>query len=164
MGNVLGRVPLILCHLNGNTSNTIPGKLDSSNRSWQSEVGTFRALVIAEIEPTPSESDCDWTPLSPSPTVLRGCCNTIPDRYMSAFLGDAAAADTRPNCRPQAGSRLFEINIWMWSYERYFPHDVLAEEAVAMWKRRVQEFRARGAATLKRRCLASEDVRGRDAD
>jgi hypothetical protein len=65
--NVLGRVPLIPCYLNGNTSNTIPHR--------------YRGAIPAE-----------------------------------------AAADSRPDSG--TGSRLFEINIWMWSYGRTFPRDV----------------------------------------
>ncbi len=41
------------------------GKLDSLNRSWQSKEGTYHALGVAGIEPTPSKSECDWTQLSP---------------------------------------------------------------------------------------------------
>ncbi len=41
------------------------GKLASLNRSWQTKVGTYRALGMAGIELTPSKSECDWTPLSP---------------------------------------------------------------------------------------------------
>ena len=41
------------------------GKLASLNRSRQSKEGTYRALGMAGIEPTPSKSECDWTPLSP---------------------------------------------------------------------------------------------------
>ncbi len=50
----------------------IPGKLASLNRSWQSKEGTYRALGMAGIEPTPSKSECDWTPLSPLTTWPRG--------------------------------------------------------------------------------------------
>ncbi len=46
-------------------SNLLTGKLASLNRSWQSKEGTFRALGMAGIEPTPSKSECDWTPLLP---------------------------------------------------------------------------------------------------
>ncbi len=41
----------------------IPGKLASLNRSWQSKEGTYRALGMSGIEPTPSKSECDWIPL-----------------------------------------------------------------------------------------------------
>ena len=47
-------------------------KLASLNRSWQSKEGTYRALGMAGIEPTPSKSECDWTPLSPLTTWPRG--------------------------------------------------------------------------------------------
>ncbi len=48
------------------------------------------------------------------------------------------------------GSRLFEVNIWMWQYGRPFPRKFSVEEAVAMQNKRVQESRARGAATRQR--------------
>jgi hypothetical protein len=38
------------------------GKLASLNRSWQSKKGTYRALGMVGIEPTPSKSK-DWFPL-----------------------------------------------------------------------------------------------------
>jgi hypothetical protein len=41
------------------------GNLASLNCSWQSEEGTYGALGMAGIEPTPPKSECDWTPLSP---------------------------------------------------------------------------------------------------
>ncbi len=40
-------------------------KLASLNCSWQSKEGTYRALGMAGIEPTPSKSECGWTPLLP---------------------------------------------------------------------------------------------------
>ena len=92
--NVLGRVPLIPCYLNGNDSNTIPYK--------------YRGAIPAE-----------------------------------------AAADSRHNSG--TGSKLFEINIWMWRYGRTFPRDVSVADAVAMRKQRVQESRQRAAATMQRR-------------
>ena len=92
--NVLGRVPLIPCYLNGNASNTIPYR--------------YRGAVPAE-----------------------------------------AAADSRPD--NGTGSRLFEINIWMWRYGRTFPREVTVADAVAMRKERVQESRRRAAATMERR-------------
>ena len=96
MENVLGRVPLIPCCLNGNSLNTIPH--------------SFRSRI-------------PW----------------------------AAAADSRPDSR--TGSLLFklEVNIWMWKYGRTFPREFSVEDAVAMRKKRVQESRARAAATLQRR-------------
>ena len=49
------------------------------------------------------------------------------------------------------GSRLFEINIWMWRYGRTFPREVTVADAVAMRKERVQESRRQAAATMQRR-------------
>ncbi len=48
------------------------GELASLNRSWQSKEGTYRALGMAGIEPTPSKSECDWTLLSPLTTCSKG--------------------------------------------------------------------------------------------
>ncbi len=92
--NVLGRVPLIPCYLNGNTSNTIPYR--------------YRGAIPAE-----------------------------------------AAADSRPDSG--TGSRLFDINIWMWRYGRTFPREVSVADVVAMRKERVQKSRRRAAATMERR-------------
>jgi hypothetical protein len=50
----------------------IIGKLASLNRSWQSKESTYRAFGMAGIEPTPSKSECEWTPLSPLTTRPRG--------------------------------------------------------------------------------------------
>jgi hypothetical protein len=92
--NVLGRVPLIPCYLNGNTANTIPHK--------------YRSRIPRE-----------------------------------------AAADSRPDSG--TGSRLFEVNVWMWRYGRTFPREITVEKAVELRKKRVQESRARGAETVRRR-------------
>jgi hypothetical protein len=91
--NVLGRVPLIPCYLNGNSVNTIPH--------------CFRGKISRE-----------------------------------------AAADSRPD--NGTGSRLFEINMWMWRYGRTFPRQISVDQAVELRKKRVQESRARGAETLRR--------------
>ena len=73
--NVLGRVPLIQCYLNGNTHNTIPHK--------------YRGYIPAE-----------------------------------------AAADSRPDSG--RGSRLFEVNIWMWRYGRTFPREIAVADSVEL--------------------------------
>ncbi len=92
--NVLGRVPLIPCYLNGNSVNTIPH--------------CFRGKIPRE-----------------------------------------AAADSRFDSG--TGSRLIEINMWMWLYGRTFPRQISVDKAVEFHKKRVQESRARGAETLRRR-------------
>ena len=71
-------------------------------------------------------------------------------RYIGSIPAEAAA-DSRPDSG--TGSRLFEINrdIWMWRYGRTFPLEITVADAEAMRKQQVQESRAQGAATLKRR-------------
>jgi hypothetical protein len=93
VGNVLRRVPLIPCYLNGNSVNTIPH--------------CSRGKIPRE-----------------------------------------AAADPRPDSG--TGSRLFEINMWMWRNGRTFPRQISVVQAVEFRKKRVQESRARGAETLRR--------------
>jgi hypothetical protein len=92
--NVLGRVPLIPCYLNGNTMNSIPHK--------------YRSQIPRE-----------------------------------------AAADSRPDSG--TGSRLFEVNICMWLYERTFSREISVEQAVKLRKKRLQNSRARGSETMRRR-------------
>ena len=60
-----------------------------------------------------------------------------------------ASADSRPNSG--TGSRLFEINMWMWRYGRTFPREISVDQDVELRKKRVQESRARAAETLRRR-------------
>ena len=97
--NVLGRVPLMPCYLNGNSHNTIPHSL--------------RQVVPA-----------------------------------------GAAADSRPD--RGTGSRLFEVNIWMWRYGRAFPRRISVEDAEEMRRKRVREARLKEAETLKcRRFVAA---------
>jgi hypothetical protein len=64
-----------------------------------------------------------------------------------------AAADSRPDSG--TGSRLFEVNIWMWRYGRTFPREISVEQAVELRKKWLQDSRARGAETMHRRNDAS---------
>jgi hypothetical protein len=66
--------------------------------------------------------------------------HTIPYSCRSQIPREAAA-DSRPDSG--TGSRLFEVNIWMWTYGRPFPRKFSVVEAVAMRKKRAQESRAR---------------------
>ena len=99
--NVLGRVPLIPCYLNGNTHNTIPHK--------------YRGAIPAE-----------------------------------------AAADSRPDSG--TGSRLFEVNIWMWRYGRTFPREISVADTIELRKKRLAESRIRAAATMQRRRVARQNA------
>ena len=60
-----------------------------------------------------------------------------------------AAADSRPDSG--TGSRLFEINIWMWRYGRTFPREITVADSVELCKKRLVDSRTRAAATIKRR-------------
>ena len=78
--------------------------------------------------------------------------NSIPHKYLSQIPREAAA-DSRPDSG--TGSRLFEVNIWMWRYGRTFPRVISVEQAVELRKKRLQDSRARGAETMCRRNDAS---------
>ena len=77
--------------------------------------------------------------------------NTIPHSLRNNVPA-GAAADSRPNSG--TGSRLFEVNMWMWRYGRALPRKISVEDAEEMRRKRVQESRRKGAETLKRRRLA----------
>jgi hypothetical protein len=64
--------------------------------------------------------------------------NTIPHSLLHAVPA-GAAADSRPD--RGTGSRLFEVNIWMWRYGRAFPRKISVEDAEEMRLKRVQESR-----------------------
>jgi hypothetical protein len=66
--------------------------------------------------------------------------NTIPHKYRSRIPREAAA-DSKPDSG--TGSRLYEINIWMWRYGRTFPRAISVEQAVDLRKKRLQESRIR---------------------
>ena len=67
------------------------------------------------------------------PCYLNGnSLNTIPHSFRSRIPLEAAA-DSRPDSG--TGSRLSEVNIWMWKYGRTFPREFSVEDAVAMRKK-----------------------------
>jgi hypothetical protein len=113
--------------------------------------------VLPSLYVCPVENVLGREPLIPC--YLDGnTSNTIPHMYRGAIPAEAAA-DSRQDSG--TGSRLFEINIWMWRYGRSFPLDVTVADTVAMRKQRIEESRARGAATLQRRReQASSDCLG----
>ncbi len=77
--------------------------------------------------------------------------NTIP-RSSRGKIPKEATADFRPDSG--TGSNLFEINMWLWRYRRTLPglpRQISVDQAVELRKKRVQESRARGAETLRRR-------------
>jgi hypothetical protein len=78
--------------------------------------------------------------------------NSIPHKYRSQIPREAPA-DSRPDSG--TGSRLFEVNIWLWRYGRTFPREISVEQAVELRKKRLQDSWARGAETMRRRYDAS---------
>ena len=72
--------------------------------------------------------------------------NTIP-HSLCQVVPAGAAADSRPDSG--TGSRLFEVNIWMWRYGREFPRRISVEDADEMQWKHVREARLKGAETLK---------------
>jgi hypothetical protein len=60
--------------------------------------------------------------------------NTTP-HALRYHVSNGAAADSRPN----SGSCLFEVNIWMWRYGRAFPRKISVRDAEEMLRSRVSE-------------------------
>ena len=85
--------------------------------------------------------------------MLRGRTNNTIPYSLRYEVPDGAAADSRNDSG--TGSRLFEVNVWMWNYGRAFPRKISVADAEAMRRKRVQDSRRRGAETLKRRREAS---------
>jgi hypothetical protein len=101
----------------------------------------------------PVESVLGRVPLLPC-YMMGNRQNTIP-HALRYHIPSGAAADSRPNSG--TGSRLFEVNIWMWHYGRAFPRKISVKDADEMRRSSVSESRRRGAETLKRRRLAAAE-------
>ena len=78
--------------------------------------------------------------------------NTIP-HSLRQVVPAGPAADSRPDSG--TGSKLFEVNIWMWRYGRAFPRRISVEDAEEMRQKRVIEARLKGAETLKHNRLVA---------
>ena len=79
---------------------------------------------------------------------------TIPYSFKDDRRLGSASADTQRN--RGNGSRLYEVNIWMWRDGRGCPRMVSITEAERIRSERVSESRIRAAATRKRRSDAAE--------
>jgi hypothetical protein len=75
--------------------------------------------------------------------------HAIPYHTSTGELYPLKQADSRQDSG--TGSRLFEINIWMWRYGRTFPREITVSDSVDLRKKRLVDSRKRAAATLKRR-------------
>ena len=94
------------------------------------------------------------------PCYLRG--NPTPTLPHSFRDRDGAKADTslgRGN-----GSRLYELNLWMWRYGRGQPRKVNVEEAERRRREQLCERGQRAAETMKRRRAEREEPVGREAE
>jgi hypothetical protein len=111
------------------------------------------ATVLQTLYVCPVENVICSLPLIPCYLNGNTSNDTIQYKYRGAVPVEAAA-DSRPDIG--TGSLLFEINIWMWRYGRTFLREFSVGDVVAMQKQRVQESRAQGAATLKRRRTAKQ--------
>ena len=94
------------------------------------------------------------------PCYLRG--NPTPTLPHSFRDRDGAKADTslgRGN-----GSRLYELNLWMWRYGRGQPRKVNVEEAERRRREQLCERGQRAAETMKRRRAEREEPVEREAE
>ena len=78
---------------------------------------------------------------------------TIPHRFKDDRRLGSASADTQRD--RGNGSRLYEVNIWMWRYGRGPPRMGSIAEAERIRSERVSESRVRAAETRKRRSEAA---------
>ena len=80
---------------------------------------------------------------------------TIPYRFSTQQGRSGWSADTRPDA--SNGSRVDELNLWMWRYGRGQERKVSILDAMEAQARTVREARARPGETVKRRRLAARD-------
>ena len=73
---------------------------------------------------------------------------TIPYRFRKSDLGGAIADSRKDN---GTGSRLYELNVWLWNYGRSLPRPISVEETDKSLQKRMSESRLKGAETKKRR-------------
>ncbi len=89
-------------------------------------------LLILEIE----QGRRPWTWASDSKLPEQQLSQSMPHSFRGKIPKEAAA-DSRPD--RGTGSRLFEINMWTWSYVRTLPCKRSMELAVELRKKRVQD-------------------------
>jgi hypothetical protein len=82
---------------------------------------------------------------------------TIPHSFRGRRLG-GGMADTQPN--RGNGSRLYEVNLWMWRYGRGQERKVSVRKCMEARVKRLREARGRAAETRKRRRLAAKEAGG----
>ena len=73
---------------------------------------------------------------------------TIPYKFKNSRILGSASADTQPD--RGNGSRLYEVNLWLWRYGRGQPRTMFIDEAEAARQDRISEARRRAEETKKR--------------
>ena len=81
---------------------------------------------------------------------------TIPYKFMNSRNLGSASADTQPD--RGNGSRLYEVNLWLWRYGRGQPLTMSIDEAEAARQDRISEARRRAEETKKH----SREAAGRE--
>ena len=92
------------------------------------------------------------------PCFLAGNTHPTIPHSLRALAPPGAAADSRPD--NGKGSRLYEVNIWMWRYGRGQQRKVSVLKAMEARVKRLREARARAGETSKRRRMAAEAAGG----
>ena len=87
---------------------------------------------------------------------------TIPYKFKNSRNLGSASADTQPD--RGNGSRLYEVNLWLWRYGRGQPRTMSIDEAEAARQNRISEARRRAEETKKRRREAAGRERAAAAE
>ena len=87
---------------------------------------------------------------------------TIPYKFKNSRNLGSASADTQPD--RGNGSRLYEVNLWLWRYGRGQPRTMSIDEAEAARQDRISEARRRAEETKKRRREAAGRERAAAAE
>jgi hypothetical protein len=72
----------------------------------------------------------------------------IPYKFKNSRIHGTASADTQRD--RGNGSRLYEVNLWLWSYQQDQPRTMSIEEAETVRQDRVSKARKRAEETKKR--------------
>jgi len=108
---------------------------------------TASSKALPSLYICPVKNILNRVPLTPS-YIGGSMHNTIPYSYRRHDLG-GAVADTREGSGN--GSRLYEVNVWLWRYGRPQERKIPVLEAIQLRQKRVRSARCRGEATKRRR-------------
>jgi len=108
---------------------------------------TASSKALPSLYICPVKNILSRVPLTPS-YIGGSLHNTIPYSYRRHDLG-SAIADTREGSGN--GSRLYEVNVWLWRYGRPQERKVPVFEAIQLRQKRLRSARARAEKTKRRR-------------